>query len=930
LPALPDNSCEVTIRNDFVMSTFDKCFNYWGKAGQDGGPAWHALVYHCFDVAATIDRLIARNGRLRNHFVQLSGLPVVTLQGWMRFFAALHDLGKFSSAFQQLRVDLAPAREKSYFYTVRHDSLGYLLWTKSLSGWCVRKDWWRFTDAAESDYLEEVLSQWMQAVTGHHGMPPKIVNGDLRAHFDPVDEEAATRFAEEAARMFLTPEVTQGPLALKTMYRQSKPLSWWLAGLAVLADWLGSNNKFFAYHNDPMPLERYWREIALPAADRVLDDAGILPTTAAGRLGVAGLFNGIVQPTPLQTAALEAEIAGGPYLFLVEDVTGAGKTEAAFILLNRLLAIGAASGAYLALPTMATANAMYRRTARVYRRLFSGEEQPASLVLAHGSRSLDDGFRDSVMPVAPNAGEYDRGEADAGARCNAWLAAGSKRALLAQMGVGTIDQALLAVLTSRHQSLRLLGLLDKVLIVDEVHASDAYMHRLLCELLAAHAKSGGSAVLLSATLPKKMRDELVAAFCDGVGRPVPSLPEAGYPLLTQVGPDDERQEVVATRDSVARTLGFSLFADEQAVLDWVVARAESGSCVAWVRNTVTDAVAAYRALAERLDPARLELFHARFAMGDRLHIEDSIVDTFGATRGARERRGRVVIATQVIEQSLDIDFDEMVSDLAPIDLLLQRAGRLRRHCRDQAGDPIDGDDQRGPATLHVLTPDPDVEADAAWCTRLLPHAAPVYPDHGQLWLTARLIKDRRKISVPGELRGCIEYVFGDEQTDAVPSGLQTRSGRAAGQRSADASLASFNAIKLTEGYRHLGDEWWDESYTPTRLGEPTTTVRLARWDGVSLRPWSDDARYPWAMSEVKVRRALLAEEAKPSTSILANAIELVRTEWPKGAEDALLIPMNQEADNWVGNGVDVRGCAVSVQYSDKDGLRIVVSDSGKE
>lgn len=148
-----------------ATSTTSRCFHYWGKASQEGEPNWHALVYHCLDVAATIDRLIDRDSRLRDHFVQLSGLPAAALEGWLRFFAALHDLGKFASAFQQLRSDLAPAREKSFFYTIRHDSLGYLLWTKRLSGWCVGQDWWRFADASESDYLAEVRSQWMLAET---------------------------------------------------------------------------------------------------------------------------------------------------------------------------------------------------------------------------------------------------------------------------------------------------------------------------------------------------------------------------------------------------------------------------------------------------------------------------------------------------------------------------------------------------------------------------------------------------------------------------------------------------------------------------------------------------------------------------------------------------------------------------------------------
>ncbi len=899
-------------------------FSYWGKADKhdEGKPAWHPLVYHSLDVAAVADRLLNRHHRLCERLIHLSGLSQSCLLSWLHFFAALHDIGKFSSAFQQLRPELAPERPKRYFYKIRHDTLGHLFWGARLQAWLQQKNCFKRIDSGESDYLDEVLDQWMLAVTGHHGQPPKTAKQPLVVSFAPQDEQAAMEFTDVVATLFLPTEPLVLPMPAKDLRRKTQLFSWWLAGVSVLADWLGSNRTFFEFNTNAMPLDRYWCEVALPAADIALDSTGLLPNAAADIQDIGQLFEGIRIPTPLQAACSEIPLDTGPNLLLVEDATGSGKTEAAFILLNRLMAEGNADGAYLALPTMATANAMYRRTSKVYHYLFQEQGQPSSLVLAHGSRNLDDGFRDSVLPQALNSGHYEPGEYDAGARCNAWLVDGSKRALLAQMGVGTIDQALLAVLTSRHQSLRLLGLLNKVLIVDEVHASDAYMHRLLCELLSLHAKGGGSAILLSATLPKKMRDELIEAFSEGAGREPPVLREDGYPLLTRVGAADQSQMVVATRRSLARTLGFELLLDEESVLAWVIERAEAGACVAWIRNTVTDAVEAFRRLSERLDTGRLTLFHARFAMGDRLVIEDKVLNAFGQKSGALERRGQVVVATQVIEQSLDIDFDEMVSDLAPIDLLVQRAGRLRRHCRDGGGDPVEGGDQRGSTTLRVLSPDPDEAADGEWYARLFRRAAPVYPDHGQLWLTARLLKDRQRIAVPEELRMFIEGVFGEKSMVEVPDALLERSSRAAGQRSADASLASFNAIKPSAGYRHVGGEWWDESYTPTRLGEITATVRLVCWDGEQLHPWSKDTHHPWAMSEVRIQRALLKEAVAPESSGLGEAVDTLRAGWPKGTDDILLLPLVDQSGRWTGFGKDENGSAVTVVYTDKLGLEI--------
>lgn len=903
-------------------------FNHWGKAGE--GRDCHPLPYHQLDVAAVAARLLARHPTLGGRLIRLSGLPEDRFLAWVLFFVAVHDLGKFASAFQQLRPELAPPRSRRYFYSLRHDTLGYLLWINRLND-RFRERLCGSPDATdESDYLDEIIESWVLAVTGHHGQPPRARLDPIALHFAPEDEQAAIVYAEEVAGLFLPAAPEPLSVPVQTLRRSSRLFSWWLSGLTILSDWLGSNREFFPFHAGEMPLELYWRDVALPAADVALDRSGILPNPVSAEIPVKGLFEYIHTPTPLQLACREMPMEKGPQLFLVEDVTGAGKTEAAFVLLNRLLAGGNGEGAYLALPTMATANAMYRRTAGVYRRLFAERGHPTSLVLAHGSRHLNDGFRDSVLP-APTVGvEYAPGETDAGARCRAWLADGSKRSLLAQLGVGTVDQSLLAVLTSRHQSLRLLGLLGKVLIVDEVHASDAYMHRLLCELLTLHARGGGSAILLSATLPKRMRQELAAAFCEGIPRDCPGLGEKGYPLLTRIGVS-EQQVAVPTRQSVARSLDFAFFHDESSVLSWIVEQADAGACVAWVRNSVADALDAVRCLGERMEAGRISLFHARFAMGDRLAIENEVIDAFGAKSGAGSRAGRVLVATQVIEQSLDLDFDEMVTDLAPMDLLIQRAGRLRRHARDRNGDRVEGEDLRGPVRLHVLMPDPDLDADRDWYVRLLPRAAPIYPDHGQLWLTASLMKKRKTVSLPEDLRACIEGVFGDGAAAQVPHGLRARSDRSAGQRSADASLARFNSIRQTSGYRNTGGEWWDESRTPTRLGEVSVPVRLARWDGHALSPWQDEDRdHPWAMSEVRVRRALLAEVAAPESGPLAEAIAVVRSGWSKGADRILLLPLCREGEYWEGSGLDERNQPVRVIYSSRFGLQMETVDKRKE
>jgi len=327
---------------------------------------------------------------------------------------------------------------------------------------------------------------------------------------------------------------------------------------------------------------------------------------------------------------------------------------------------------------------MYGRVGKVYRRLYQSQAFP-SLILSHGARQLVDEFRQSILqPGEPTCDQsYRPDEPSASAQCSAWLADSRKKAMLADVGVGTVDQALLGVLPVRHQSLRLLGLSSKVLVVDEVHAYDAYMVTLLERLLEAHAQQGGSVLLLSATVPAGMRLKLVAAFQKGGGGTAQAVPEGlRYPLATQVARTaGVRTEACGTRSQLMRRVQVASLHQEQNVVDLIVREAAAGHSFCWIRNTVEDARRAYETLLPLLPGKSLRLFHSRFAMGDRLDIEDEVIWSFGAPSTAAARRGQVLIATQVVEQSLDLDFDGMASDLAPIDLLIQRAGRLQRHAR---------------------------------------------------------------------------------------------------------------------------------------------------------------------------------------------------------------------------------------------------------
>jgi CRISPR-associated endonuclease/helicase Cas3 len=693
------------------------------------------------------------------------------------------------------------------------------------------------------------------------------------------------------ARLLLTDEARQIPAAYGSDFGDAgKSLSWWFAGLAVLADWLGSNTAFFKYKTEPGSLDEYWKSVR-HVARQVLDETGVLPTPVAPGKTLHDFFPHIQEASPLQGWAQSVPLAHGPQIFLLEDVTGAGKTEAAMMLAYRLMAHGSATGFFVGLPTMATANAMYERVARFYQQLFDGD---ASLALGHGFKDLVKSFAESVLPKSEN--EHDPAQPDetASARCTAWLADHNKRVLLAPAGVGTVDQALLAVLHSKHQSLRLLGLFNKVLIVDEVHACDTYMEGVLKILLGFHASMGSSVILLSATLPARMKRALLNAYAGGCDARILQPLDDAYPLATRWSADENvlHQDHLASRPNVSRTVQVRYLCDEEQLYADIRNCLVEGQCVGWIRNTVGDAVDAFERLALVVEPGKSHLFHARFALGDRLDTEQDILDQFGDHSSAAIRSGRLMIATQVAEQSLDVDFDVLVSDLAPIDRMLQRAGRVHRHVRDSSGNRLRQNgavDGRPVPVMWVLAPAWVDVPDAAWYAAKFKTGQYVYPRHDQLWLTAGALQEGC-FTMPGDARRMIETVYSDGQD--MPAAREERASKAGGDSSSHASIAQMNTLKFVDGYKRgdVGD-WWEDTQTPSRLGEATVEVMLARWEDGRLRQWHDGA---WAYSMVKIAAWRIG-----SPEITADrqvAYEGLRETLPSKGKYCVLLPLERCGD----------------------------------
>jgi CRISPR-associated endonuclease/helicase Cas3 len=634
-------------------------FDFWAKSDiTSGALRAHSVPHHCLDVAAAGAAVLA----IYPPPVELPGSTICAL-------IALHDIGKFSRTFQAKVPPLWPG-SLGPFETppagYPHDQVGYQLLAGPLAGLL---DPLFFNWSSRSSRLP-----LLRAIAGHHGRPPLVQLGDdalLRSVVCAACLDAAREFVRTVLALF-NPE----PLPRLTA-RERQQLAWWLAGFTVVADWIGSARQWFptVLAADNGDLGAYWRQTCAQA-EHAVREAGLVPAAIATDVGMSPLFPAISDPHPLQRWAESVPLPDNPCLIVIEDATGAGKTEAALVLAHRQMVAGHASGLAFALPTMATANAMYGRLAAAYARLFVRsaplgpyEGPRPSLVLAHGHSRLDERFTNSILDAAAaDAAGIADDDADqpVNAQCAAWLADNRRKAFLAQVGVGTIDQALLAVLPTRHAPLRLLGLSQRVLIVDEAHAYDSYMGIELARLLQFHAGMGGSAVVLSATLTATQRADLCRAFRAGLGcddDDTTTPPATAYPAATVVSTAGAISYPLELAAELHRSVAVSRVAMMDATADALIAAASSGAAVAWIRNTVDDAIEAVELLRARgYTPL---LFHARFAMGDRLAVEQEAMRLFGPRSTPTERTGRVLVATQVVEQSLDLDFDLLVSDRRP-------------------------------------------------------------------------------------------------------------------------------------------------------------------------------------------------------------------------------------------------------------------------
>ncbi|MFK3984482.1 CRISPR-associated helicase Cas3' [Micromonospora sp. NPDC050397] len=679
----------------------------WGKA-PDLAFGWMPLWRHLADSADVAGRLwdlwlpsvVKRRISDQMPGADADGRRLVV---WL---AGVHDIGKATPAFACQVPPLARGMQDRGFVFGREVAGDRHRAPHATAGHVVLVDWLLEQHGWEGSQAEQLAV----VVGGHHGVPPTdadLENVRLRPFL-----LGGGLWAEARAELlgWMTRRVGVGERLPEWRHvRLSQPVQALLTAVVITADWIASNEELFPYGVREVAgvdrLEQAWDDLDLPTPWRAVDAVGDASVLYGSRFRLPV----DAEPYPVQLAVVdEARRMPLPGMLVIEAPMGEGKTEAALAAVEVLASRTGAGGCFVALPTRATSDAMFRRMLAWLDRLPDADVGRGSrdVALAHGKARLNPDYSRLYRHVLPSSLGVDEGGAELAV--HRWLA-GRKRTMLSSFVIGTIDQLLFAALKSRHVVLRHLGLAGKVVVIDEAHAYDVYMSRYLDRALEWLGAHGVPVVVLSATLPGQRRAEMIAAYDDGrfgaaprAKRWSPDLSgtaalapgyqalhaDLRYPLLSVSGV--ERTPTVVAPAASGRRLAVRVRRHEDDLrLLAATLRDElvDGGCVLVVRNTVARVLETASVLRAELGPeVPVSMAHSRFMAPDRAAKDQWLRDTFGAPRhveenGAARPRCHVVVASQVAEQSLDIDFDLLVTDLAPVDLLLQRIGRLHRHAR---------------------------------------------------------------------------------------------------------------------------------------------------------------------------------------------------------------------------------------------------------
>ena len=844
--------------------------NHWAKSDRENPERIHLLERHLADVGACFEALLEQP-TVRRRLAWAGGLGDLDTATMARLcvFAALHDIGKLSIGFQAKiwqRVETP-----RWLLSARRDSSHTLDLTPILTGADGETGKWFFDALGWDAFLSwddvggETACGLLMATFSHHGRPLQLEGGRSRNpeiwrdFGDLSPKGCAERIGGLLPEWFPQAfDETAPPLPSAPAFQHM------FLGLCTLADWVGSNESFFPYVDTPrgdyIRIARERAERAIAAIGLNISEQREMFTAAPESHELFGFKPNPVQKAAAQHTPLDERVV------VIESETGSGKTEAALWRFAMMYEQQLVDGIYFALPTRAAAAQIHGRVKRFATRLFSGQDAPPVVLAVPGYDADTDADRIRMH-------EYDEHAAGERHHEKPWAADNPKRYLAAQIAVGTIDQAMMGALKVRHAHMRAACLARNLLVVDEVHASDAYMRRILEALLEAHTGAGGYALLMSATLGSDARRRLLSAGSVSdvtEGLPLAAAIDAPYPAVSassksiaRVGENGRTKTVsVSTRH---------VMHDFDSAAETALNAARAGAKALVVRNTVGHAVQTQQAL-ERVagegDRGLLfvcgdipTLHHGRFAAHDRRLLDEAVETTLG--KEARRGAGCVVVGTQTLEQSLDIDADLLITDLCPVDVLLQRIGRLHRHERDDRASGY-----RTPECVVLTPPDNDLSPLLKWSDQangLGPYGG-VYEDLRVLEATLRLISERSEWQIPAMNRELVECATHPDALEAVVVELgddwRAHANDIEGERIADGLTARGAIIRRDKSFfidnrevlfgsleeqirTRLGDERVDIAFAAPQ-DSPFSQRRAIDKLAMSIR-WLDSAEAPEAL-----------------------------------------------------------------------------------
>ena len=738
--------------------------------------------------------------------------------------AAFHDIGKMTPSFQDKIYRAIQLEERLPW-------IGQILEPDGGHARC--------SAIVLESYFHKMHPALIRMAGGHHGRFYELGVGD---ELDQIDLGGPSWQAmRESLLRELTKELNLPDCDLDSIPGEMIPV---MLGSVILSDWLSSSLELAP--RSPLPDEDMLR--------RTIEAAGLIPHSVRPELAFRDIFG--FEPNKMQMSCLEHPVPGG--IYVIESGMGSGKTEAALGLAYELMRRKAADGIYFALPTQLTSEKIYDRLNSFLEKVVEGPDPQA--ILNHS-----DSWLNWTLKSPDENGDFQSN--------GSWFQS-KKRALLASFGAGTVDQALLAEVRVRHNALRAFALAGKVVIIDEIHSYDAYTGSILTKLIGDLRRWGCTVILLSATLTS----EACRLFAQMKEPPR----DSDYPRV--LINDHDHITVVPIPPPDSSQVSLSMTENEEDVLKEVVQRAKAGEQVLWIENTVHQAQDVFRRITTRAPELEKGLIHSRFPACVRAKNESYWTRVLGKNGvDMRPRNGRILIATQVLEQSVDVDADLLISRIAPADFLFQRIGRLWRHPQFDGIRPC-GAQRRCIILSPEILSDPEKlkgEKDS-----FLPYSA--------YWIrrTWEILRDKSSLSIPDDIRPVLEELYRErEEESPVIQALKSEETKKKEEleRRADMAVAE------------LGETPDDDFYPATRFSEePTVQLLLLRkgnlGEKLSRRIYPFFSKDPVDLPERSASRAQHLEAAQKLLPLMLKVPERNAPDWQVFPADFL------DTVLWTGDG----------------------------